>query len=201
MCSARAARCAFLLAFVARLRVGWGAVAKRLKETNTYFEAGGFANFLRKDRETSLRDKLLAQVPRGPRRPRALGMQPLLHYHHTPACCAHQRQVAPALKRIDASLVVVAVALGTSLLLGEAVTAIEGESGPATLKTLSGDAAIDYNNRLRFDNEFAAREQARARRKVDRNGGGVKPVYCDSRYYKILAGGNGQGGVGCGDGD
>ena len=31
--------------------------------------------------------------------------------------------------------------------------------------------------------------------------GGVKPVYCDSRYYKILAGGNGQGGVGCGDGD
>ena len=26
----------------------------------------------------------------------------------------------------------------------------------------------------------------------------IKPLYCDSRYYKILAGGNGQGGVGCG---
>ena len=25
----------------------------------------------------------------------------------------------------------------------------------------------------------------------------VKPLYCDSRYYKILAGGNSQGGVGC----
>jgi len=43
-------------------------------------------------------------------------------------------------------------------------------------------------------------EQARAR---ERFGGdadsqeNLKPLYCDSRYYKILAGGNGQGGVGC----
>ena len=32
---------------------------------------------------------------------------------------------------------------------------------------------------------------------TDPDGTGVKPGYCDSRYYKILAGGNSQGGVGC----
>ena len=31
----------------------------------------------------------------------------------------------------------------------------------------------------------------------EQRGGMVKPGYCDSRYYKILAGGNSQGGVGC----
>ena len=29
------------------------------------------------------------------------------------------------------------------------------------------------------------------------DGEGVLPTYCNSRYYKILAGGNSQGGVGC----
>ena len=41
------------------------------------------------------------------------------------------------------------------------------------------------------------REQKRAQRKINEDGTGGKPLYCDSRYYKILAGGNGQGGVGC----
>lgn len=54
------------------------------------------------------------------------------------------------------------------------------------------------NPRLRADDEFAAKEQQRALRKMQDDGSGVKPAYCDSRYYKILAGGNGQGGVGCG---
>ena len=49
-----------------------------------------------------------------------------------------------------------------------------------------------------FD-ERDEREQKRAQRKMNEDGTGVRPVYCDSRYYKILAGGNGQGGVGCGD--
>jgi hypothetical protein len=30
-----------------------------------------------------------------------------------------------------------------------------------------------------------------------RVGGEMRPLYCDSRYYRIMAGGNGQGGVGC----
>ena len=105
----------------------------------------------------------------------------------------------PCLRRIDASLFACFAALFVTLASAEAVTVLEGENGPSTLKTLSGDAAIDYTNRLRGDDAFAAREQARAQRKADENGEGVKPAYCDSRYYKILAGGNGQGGVGCGD--
>jgi len=52
-------------------------------------------------------------------------------------------------------------------------------------------------NRLRGDDEFAKIQQERALRKGDPDGTGVKPGYCDSRYYKILAGGNSQGGVGC----
>ena len=57
-----------------------------------------------------------------------------------------------------------------------------------------------FHRRLRRDPAFAAQEQARARRKAVTPGSeeGLKPVYCDSRYYKILAGGNSQGGVGCG---
>ena len=64
---------------------------------------------------------------------------------------------------------------------------------------LHAHACHRYTNRLRFDNDFARREQQRAQRKMAPDGSGGKPVYCDSRYYRILAGGNGQGGVGCSD--
>jgi len=106
-------------------------------------------------------------------------------------------QVAPALQRIDQSLLTVSLFLALSLGSGEVLTLVEGESGPATLKTLSGDEARRYENRIRSDDGFAMREQQRAQRRLQEDGSGVKPVYCDSRYYKILAGGNGQGGVGC----
>ena len=62
-----------------------------------------------------------------------------------------------------------------------------------------GDDAIRFENRLKGDNAFALREQQRAQRKAAADGSGLKPTYCDSRYYRILAGGNSQGGVGCGD--
>jgi hypothetical protein len=68
------------------------------------------------------------------------------------------------------------------------------------LRTLSGDDSIRYANKLRFDDEFAAAEQARARERMGGDANtqeNLKPLYCDSRYYKILSGGNGQGGVGC----
>ena len=108
-----------------------------------------------------------------------------------------QTTVAPVLQRIDSSLFAITIALAIALASGELITAIEGESGPATLKTLTGDEATRFTNRLRSDDEFAEREQRRAQRRMQEDGTGVKPGYCDSRYYKILAGGNGQGGVGC----
>lgn len=63
---------------------------------------------------------------------------------------------------------------------------------------LCGSRSRLVRARLRADDEFAAKEQQRALRKMQDDGSGVKPAYCDSRYYRILAGGNGQGGVGCG---
>jgi len=153
---------AVMLAFVARLRVGYGFVSQRLREKETYFEAQQRGLIFRKDRETVLRDRL-----------------------------TEESQVAPALKRIDASLAALFVALFLTLGSGEALTIIEGEAGPATLKTVIGSDAQDYTNRLKGDASFAKREQERALRRGDADGTGVKPVYCDSRYYKIIAGGGG----------
>ena len=93
-----------------------------------------------------------------------------------------------------ASLAALVLALALSFGSAEALTILQGESGPATLKTLVGDDARRFDNRLRGDDEFAREQQRRAQ---DRNPDDIKPAYCDSRYYKILAGGNGQGGVGC----
>jgi len=168
--SANLGTLAVMLPFIVRLRVGWGFVSKRLRAKASYYEAEQRGLMARKDRETQTRDRLIEKT-----------------------------EVAPNLRRIDASIAATIAALFVTLASAEAVTVLEGENGPSTLKTLSGDAAIDYTNRLRGDDAFAAREQARAQRKADENGEGVKPAYCDSRYYKILAGGNGQGGVGCGD--
>ena len=159
-----------MLPFVARQRLSWGFVSKRLRERELYYEQNERGFFARKDSAESLRDRLL-----------------------------DKEEVRPALRRIDASILSVVGYLVLSLASAQAVTVLEGEAGPTTLKTLSGDASVDYTNRLRRDPAFAAQEQARARRKAVTPGSeeGLKPVYCDSRYYKILAGGNGQGGVGC----
>ena len=160
-----------MLPFVVRQRLSWGFVSKRLRERELYYEQNERGFFARKDSAESLRDRLL-----------------------------DKEEVRPALRRIDASILSVVGYLVLSLASAQAVTVLEGEAGPTTLKTLSGDASVDYTNRLRRDPAFAAQEQARARRKAVTPGSeeGLKPVYCDSRYYKILAGGNSQGGVGCG---
>lgn len=157
-----------MLPFVFRLRVGWAFVSKRLREKASYYEAEQRGLLARKDRETQVRDRLL-----------------------------ERQEVAPNLRRIDASIVALIAGLALTAGAAEAITVLEGENGPATLKTLSGDDAISYTNRLRGDDAFAAREQARAQKKANEDGSGLKPAYCDSRYYKIMAGGNGQGGVGC----
>jgi len=159
----------FMIGFVLRLRLSWGLVGERLREKKSYYEANQVGNFFTKDREERGRDQLLVK-----------------------------EVVSPSLRRIDVSLYAIFAALILTVGVGEVVTAIEGEAGPATLSPVVGEEAIRFNNKLRGDDEFAAREQQRARRRADENGEGVKPLYCDSRYYKILAGGNGQGGVGCG---
>jgi len=155
-----------MVPFVLRLRVGWGFVSQRLRERQTYYEANQRGLFARKDKAEVLRDRLV-----------------------------EQQEVRPVLRRIDASLAGLALALLLSVGSTEVVTALQGESGPATLKTLTGDEARRFDNRLKGDDEFAAEQQRRAQ---TRNPDEIKPAYCDSRYYKILAGGNGQGGVGCG---
>jgi len=158
----------FLVLFVGRLRLAWAEVSSRLKAKSTYYEANQRGNLARKEREELLRDQL-----------------------------TQKEYVAPVLRRLDVSLIQLALGLALTLGAGEAVTVIEGEAGPATLKTLTGDDAVRFTNRLRSDEDFAAREQERGLRRMQEDGSGVKPGYCDSRYYKILAGGNGQGGVGC----
>jgi hypothetical protein len=159
-----------MLPFVARLRVGWGFVSGRLKARKTYYEAQQTGLFATKDKATRMRDRLI-----------------------------EREEVAPALGRIDASILALVTALALTVGSGEALTIALGEQGPSTLKTLVGEDATRFENRLKGDNDFAKREQLRAQRKAAEDGSGLKPTYCDSRYYRILAGGNSQGGVGCGD--
>ena len=155
-----------MVPFIARLRVGWGFVSQRLREKSTYYEANQRGFLARKGKADMMRDRLV-----------------------------FEQEVGPIIQRIDRSLIAIVLALILSFASTEVVVALQGENGPATLKTLSGDEARRFDNRLRGDNEFAAEQQRRAQ---NRNPDDMKPAYCDSRYYKILAGGNGQGGVGCG---
>merc|ERR1712087_332049 len=110
------------LPFVLRLRVGWGFVSTRLKERASYYEAEQRGLLFRKDNPTALRDRLI-----------------------------ERDQVAPIIRRIDSSIAALGVALVLSLGAAEGITILEGEAGPATLKTLSGDDAIRFNNRMRAD--------------------------------------------------
>jgi hypothetical protein len=161
---------AVMLVFIGRLLVSWNYVGQRLKERKTYYEAQERGLFARKDNAALLRDRML-----------------------------YKTEVKPVLDRIYKSLLTTSLYLLLSLGSGEVLTTVQGEAGPSTLKAVTGSEATRFNTRLKADPDFAAREQARAQRGLQEDGSGVKPVYCDSRYYKILAGGNGQGGVGCAD--
>jgi hypothetical protein len=158
--SANIGTLAAMAPFLARLRVGYGYVSERLRARTIYYEAQQRGLFAKKDQDALLRDRL-----------------------------TEQSQVAPALKRIDASLAAVLAAIFISVGSGEALTIIEGDAGPVTLKSFSGDEALRLNARLRSDPDFAKREQERALSKGNADGTGVKPGYCDSPYYKKVAGG------------
>ena len=199
LAAAHTGTAAFMVVAVLRLRLGWGFVQKRLKERVSYYEQNQRGFLAKKDDEAVLRDRLI-----------------------------EKSEVAPALRRIDRSL----LPLLASLLVSTAALEI---SDVPVLRTLSGDSATRcaavgsaghpgapfplcplcsrracptaaaplprrYTSQLRGDDEFAAAEQAKARQRMGGGAGeqeNVKPLYCDSRYYKILAGGNSQGGVGC----
>lgn len=158
---------AVMILFVLRLKVSWGFVSQRLKARESYYEADQTGRTARKDKATLLRDRLI-----------------------------EKEEVAPALRRVDTSFLGVVGALLITFAAGESLTASLGDAGPLTLKTLYGDEAIRYENRLKGDDEFARREQLKFQSRGDADGN-IQPGYCNSRYYKILAGGNGQGGVGC----
>lgn len=157
---------AAMIPFVLRLRVSWGFISSRLQDRSTYYEANQRGFEEKKKKEDLYRDRLV-----------------------------EKQQVRPILARLDRSLAALALASVLSLGSAEALTVLQGDAAPATLKTLTGDDARRFENRLKGDNDFAAEQQRRA---LMRNPDDAKPTYCDSRYYKILAGGNGQGGVGCG---
>jgi hypothetical protein len=158
--SANIGTLAVMAPFVGRLRIGYGYVSERLREKSTYYEAQSRGLFAQKEPDALFRDRL-----------------------------TEKSQVRPALQRIDASIAAIVLGLAISTAGAEALTIIEGENGPATIKTLVGDDALRFENRLRSDPDFAAREQERALAKGNADGTGVKPVYCESRYYKIVAGG------------
>lgn len=152
--------------FLWNLRSKWDDIAYNLRSKKIVFEDEGFWQE-RKAKEEIQRDRLILQ-----------------------------QEVMPTLNRIDRSLVITFGWSIASLILAEAVVVIEGDDGPVTPKALTGSRAIDFNNRLIADDEFAAEEQARARSRPGPNGK-IQPTYCQSRYYKILAGNDGQGGMGC----
>ena len=154
-----------MVPFVLRLRIAWGFVSSRLKARTTYYEANQRGYEAKKDKGDLLRDRLVEET-----------------------------QVRPILERVDRSLFALTLAVALSFASAEVVTAVRGDAAPATLKTLVGDDARRFDNRLRGDDDFAREQQRRAQA---RDPNDIKPAYCDSRYYKILAGGNGQGGVGC----
>jgi len=156
--SANIGTLASMVPFIARLRAGWGFASQRLREKSTYYEANQRGLLAKKDRETSLRDRLV-----------------------------EKEVVAPVLTRIDKSLAAVLAAVVISVGAGEALAVALGENGPATLKAVTGEEAIKFETRLRTDPAFAAREQERARQGMQPDGTGVKPVYCESAYYTTRA--------------
>ena len=158
--SANIGTLAVMTPFVARLRIGYGYVSQRLREKTFYYEAQQRGLFAKKDEESALRDRL-----------------------------TERSEVSPALQRIDASIAALVAAMIISIGSGEALTIIEGEDGPATVKTFIGDDATRIDARLRYDADFAQREQERALARGNEDGTGVKPVYCDSAYYTKVAGG------------
>merc|ERR1712232_709255 len=94
-----------------------------------------------------------------------------------------KNEVSPIVRRLTLATLILSASSVASVVAGEAVVALQGDNGIYTPKPLLGDEALRFNNRLKGDNEFAAEQQRRAQSRSN------KPVYCDDRYSKIIAGG------------
>ena len=147
-----------LLAFLLRLRAGWGYVSMRLTDRVTYYEDNGASGrggyIAEKDDSTSMRDRLLDQY-----------------------------EVQPALRRVDGALRVAAASLFISALLLRTFAPADPyeESSPS------------YLSRLQADDKLAEQERQKAESRAAAKGVSLKPSYCDSRYYKAIAGGESSG--------
>lgn len=84
-----------MLAFVLRLRVGWGFVSKRLEEKTTYYEAQGRGLVGRKEKETLLRDRLV-----------------------------REQEVLPRTRRLALATFALTGAVGASVVAGDAISAL-----------------------------------------------------------------------------
>ena len=116
-----------LLAFVVRLRIGWGYVSSRLLDTETYYEEmtardGRRANVATKDRETRTRDRLLDEY-----------------------------EVRPVLRRVDMTA---AALLGTLVVSAGLLSQLATDPSSHTvdegyLSTLKGNDAVAASDQLR----------------------------------------------------
>lgn len=85
----------------------------------------------------------------------------------------NEYEVLPVMKRVNTSVSAVTAALAACLVLIFAM----GEGG--------NPYDPDYLARMQSDEQLAQREQQRAQ------SASAKPAYCDSRYYKAMAGAGG----------
>jgi hypothetical protein len=137
---------AFLLAFVLRLRLGWGFVQRRLKERVTYYEANQRGFLSRKEPEAALRDRLI-----------------------------ERSQVAPSLRRIDKSLLplLASIVVSTQALDASDVPVLRtlsGESATRYTNQLRGDdefaAAEQAKARQRGGGDASEQESASRKTKT-----------------------------------
>lgn len=141
-----------VVAFLLRLRVGWGYVSQRLREESTYYEENGASGrggyVAEKDAEAKMRDRLLEEY-----------------------------EVQPTLKRVDRTLKPVVVALTVSAIALRLLAPSDPyeQYSQAYLSQLGGDERLAY-----FEQQRAQQESS-------------KPSYCNSRYYKAIAGGDSSG--------
>mmetsp|Transcript_94901 Transcript_94901/g.164752 ORF Transcript_94901/g.164752 Transcript_94901/m.164752 type:complete len:347 (-) Transcript_94901:74-1114(-) len=158
----------FMFMLIFWIKTNWDTVSSSLLDRKIYYEGEGLGGLFKgKQKEERYRDRMVAKDV-----------------------------IRPARARIDKTLNNIIIAFIGTWIAGQGVLIFQGDNGPYTLKSLIGESAVEFNERLKWDDDRAAEEQRRALTRRGMNGK-MQPVYCNSRYYKILAGNDAQGGGGC----